>query len=249
MNAKPRLDWLTARPIAHRGLHDSARGVIENTRSAFAAAIAGGYAIECDLQLTADSNAAVFHDDTLERLTLGSGRVRDHALAQIQSIAVRNSTDRVQSLAELLAQVDGKAPLIIELKSHWDGDVTLVRHVLNALAGYRGNHALMSFDPDMIQAVRTHAPSAIRGMVADRAFDAYYDCLSATRRNELRTLAYLSRAAPDFVGFYFRELPYAPVHALRQQGTPVISWTIRSPEQARDALRHSDQVTFEGYRP
>lgn len=249
MRAESGLQWLIARPIAHRGLHDKSLGIVENTASAFAAAIDGGYSIECDLQLTADGKAVAFHDETLERLTLGSGSVRDHTLTQLQSFAIRNSTDRIQSLPELLEQVSGIVPLIIELKSHWDGDLTLVYHALDILSGYRGKYALMSFDPDMVQAIRTHSPSTIRGIVADRAFDPFYECLSASRRNELRTFAYLNRTAPDYISFYFRELPFAPVHALHQRGTPIISWTIRSPEQARDALRHSDQVTFEGYSP
>ena len=71
-------DWLTARPIAHRGLHDAASGVIENTASAFRAAIAGGYGIECDLQISADGEAMVHHDDALGRLTDGTGRLDTH---------------------------------------------------------------------------------------------------------------------------------------------------------------------------
>jgi glycerophosphoryl diester phosphodiesterase len=81
--AKSGLDWLIARPVAHRGLHDAAAGVIENTPTAFAAAVAGNYAIECDLQLSADGEAMVFHDDTLERLTEGSGRLAAMPAAEL----------------------------------------------------------------------------------------------------------------------------------------------------------------------
>ena len=87
----PGLDWLTARPIAHRGLHDAAAGVIENTASAFAAAIAGGYGIECDLQISADGEAMVHHDDALGRLTEGSGRLADMTAAELKAVALQGN--------------------------------------------------------------------------------------------------------------------------------------------------------------
>lgn len=249
MRRTPSPPWLAARPIAHRGLHDKSRGVIENTRSAFAAAVAAGYAIECDVQLTADGEAVVFHDEQLERLMLGAGRVVDHTAAQMTTLALRGSADHVQTLAELLRQVGGAVPLVIELKSQWENNDALVRRALAALAGYRGPYGLMSFDPHMIETVRRLSPATLRGIVADRAFDDSYNMLSSERLLELRSLSHLGRTAPHFLSFYFRDLPFAPLTALRQMATPVISWTIRSPEQARDALRYSDQITFEGYLP
>lgn len=239
--------FITARPIAHRGLHDTSHGIIENTSSAFAAAINKAYSIECDLQLTRDGEAVVFHDDHLDRLTEGHGLVKDHSAEQIKSRKIRNSPDRVQTLAELLAQVKGQVPLIIELKSHWDGDERLAARALEVLKGYAGDHAIMSFDPDVIAAVRGISPGTIRGIVAETAFDSYYDSLPLAKQLELRSFAHVSRTAPDFVSFYFEELPWAPIEALRASGLPVITWTIRSPQQAWQALRHSDQITFEGF--
>ncbi len=246
-SAERALDFITARPIAHRGLHDRERGIIENTASAFAAAIANTYAIECDLQITRDGEAVVFHDDHLERLTEGTGLVREHTAAEMQALTVRGSSNRVQTLAELLAQVKGQVPLVIELKSHWDGDQRLLKRAIELLKGYTGDHCLMSFDPDVIAAVKLHSPNTIRGVVADRAFDRFYDSLPLKTRIELRTLAYLPRTQPDFLSFYAGELPHAPIAAFRASGKPVISWTIRSPEQARMARRYSDQITFERF--
>lgn len=241
------VDFITARPIAHRGLHDFAKGVVENTASAFAAAIARGYAIECDLQLTKDGEAVVFHDDHVERLTHGQGLVKDHTTAEMQQLTIRNSTDRVQTLAELLAQVNGQVPLVIELKSHWDGDERLARRAVELLTTYRGPYCLMSFDPDVIAAVRQIAPHIIRGIVAERATDSYYASLPLPRQTELRTFSHVTRTRPDFVSFYFEELPWAPISALRATGMPIITWTIRSPQQAVMAMRCSDQITFEGF--
>ena len=239
--------FLTAQPIAHRGLHDWRQGVAENTASAFAAAIAGGYAIECDLQLTSDGEAVVFHDEQLERLTEGTGLVKDLTAAGMKQLAIRHSTDRVQTLAELLAQVKGQVPLVIELKSHWDGDQRLAARALDVLKDYRGPYCVMSFDPDVIAAVRRLSPATIRGIVAERADDSYYSALPLAKQMELRTLSHLSRTVPDFVSFFFEELPWAPITALRADGMPVISWTIRTPLQAARARRHSDQITFEGF--
>ena len=241
------VDFLTARPIAHRGLHDFSTGVVENTASAFAAAIAGGYAIECDLQLTRDGEAVVFHDDHVERLTEGRGMVKDHTAAEMKQLTMRNSTDKVQTLAELLTQVNGQVPLVIELKSLWDGDARLAQRAIEELKSYSGPHCLMSFDPDAIAAVRRFAPHIIRGIVAERATDSYYNSLPLPKQTELRTFSHLARTRPDFVSFFYEELPWAPITALRASGMPIITWTIRSPQQAVIAMRCSDQITFEGF--
>jgi glycerophosphoryl diester phosphodiesterase len=241
------VDFLTARPIAHRGLHDFSTGVVENTASAFAAAIAGGYAIECDLQLTRDGEAVVFHDDHVERLTEGRGMVKDHTAAEMKQLTMRNSTDKVQTLAELLTQVNGQVPLVIELKSLWDGDARLAQRAIEELKSYSGPHCLMSFDPDAIAAVRRFAPHIIRGIVAERATDSYYNSLPLPKQTELRTFSHLARTRPDFVSFFYEELPWAPITALRASGMPIITWTIRSPQQAVMAMRCSDQITFEGF--
>jgi len=241
------LDWLCARPIAHRGLHDRARGLVENTAGAFAAAVAGNYAIECDLQITADGEAVVFHDDHLGRLTTATGLVKAHTVDEIKAMTIPDSGDRIQTLAELLAQVSGRVPLVIELKSHWDGSDRLARRAVEVLQSYGGPHCLMSFDPDIIDALRRLSPATLRGIVADRGTDDEYNALPMARRMEMRSFSHLARSRPDFISFYFRDLPFAAIAAYRAAGHPVISWTIRSPAEAADARRFSDQITFERF--
>jgi glycerophosphoryl diester phosphodiesterase len=241
------LSWLTARPIAHRGLHTAERGVIENTSSAFAAAIAGHYAIECDLQLSSDGEAMVYHDETLDRLSEGRGLLIQHTSAQLKTIRFKKSADRMQTLAELLEQVNGRVPLIIELKSHWNRDVALAERALKVLENYAGPYALMSFDPDLLQAVAELSPRTVRGITADRAVDSYYNALPLARRLEMRFLSHLPRTRPHFASFYFRDLPYAPIQNFRAAGLPVITWTIRSEAEAAAASRYGDQITFEGF--
>src|SRR5215831_5510000 len=161
------LDWLIARPVAHRGLHDQ-KTVIENTPSAFAAAIAGHYGIECDLQISADGEAMVYHDDALDRLTQGHGRLDATTAAELKRVAFKATRDRMITLGELCELVAGRATMVIEMKSRFDGDRRLVRRAADMLSSYRGPAALMSFDPGPIAALRAMAPGLTRGLVAQR---------------------------------------------------------------------------------
>ncbi len=241
------LDWLVANPIAHRGLHDEAKGIVENTDDAFAAAMAHGYAIECDIQLTADGEAVVFHDETLERVTMGKGLVIDHSVAALKTVSYRQSKTRMQTLGELLDQVNGKVPLVIEIKTIWDGGAPLTRRALEVLQAYTGPYALMSFDPDAVALLAAIAPQTVRGITADRGVDAYYNMLPIARRLELQGMWHIDRSRPHFVSFDFKGLPFAPVQSIRSMGFPVITWTIKCKADEALARRYSDQVTFEGY--
>jgi glycerophosphoryl diester phosphodiesterase len=243
------LDWLIAKPIAHRGLHDSGQGVIENSKSAFNAAIKAAYPIECDLQITGQGEPIVFHDETLERLTCETGSVKDRSTLELRDIKLKGSDDRIQSLSELLDQVRGRVPLVIELKSHWNDDIKLVDQSIELLAKYSGPYALMSFDPALIKAARRLAPDIVRGIVADRVSDPYYSFLPFSRRLELRSFSHFMSTMPHFISFDWTGLPFGPVSALHRCGVPVICWTVRSPEAASQARRYADQITFEGFRP
>jgi glycerophosphoryl diester phosphodiesterase len=241
------LDWLVARPIAHRGLHNKTDGILENTASAFAGAVAGNYAIECDLQLTGDGEAVVMHDETLDRVMDGTGWVRDHSVRELKALAYRVGSDRVQSLGDLLDQVAGQVTLVIELKSNFDSDVRLAVRALDVLAGYDGPCCLMSFDPVLVQAVAEMSPHTVRGITADRTTDSYYRALPFSQRLNLRHMDHLDKTQPHFISYYFRDLPFVPVQAIRAAGHPIITWTIRNKNEEQLARRYSDQITFEGY--
>jgi glycerophosphoryl diester phosphodiesterase len=241
------MSWLVKRPIAHRGLHDLKNACVENTSSAFARAIDHDYAIECDLQLTADGEAVVFHDETLDRVMQHEGWVRDYSVQQLKRLDFKNCSDRIQTLSELLEQVDGRVTLVIELKSHFDGDVRLALRALEVLVAYKGPYCLMSFDPDLIAALAAHAPDEVRGITADSTEDPYYDFLSPEKRLSLREFHHWEKTQPHFVSYCFTDLPFQSVADIRSSGRPVISWTIRSAADELAARRFSDQITFEGY--
>ena len=241
-------DWLVARPIAHRGLHNK-KTIIENTESAFAVAIKGNYAIECDVQLTADGEAMVFHDHDLDRLTEAKGPVKAHTAEELKRVKLKSTTDRMQTLAELLEQVDGRSSLVIELKSLWDENDALAKRALQVLENYKGACCLMSFDPSLVACLRELSPQTVRGIVADRTTHPYYNALPLVKRYAMRTFSHLAQTQPHFVSYNWRDLPFEPVTEIRKLGHPVISWTVRSKEEASRALRYCDQVTFEGYVP
>src|SRR3954452_14189924 len=139
-------DWLTARPVAHRGLHTLARGIVENMPGAAQAAVDSRFAIECDIQLSADGEAMVHHDDALGRLTGGSGKLVDMTAAELKAVAFKDTPERMMSLSDLCALVAGRVPLVVEVKSHFDGDRRLVARMAQVLSLYSGPVVGMSFD-------------------------------------------------------------------------------------------------------
>jgi glycerophosphoryl diester phosphodiesterase len=247
----PELDWLTAHPIAHRGLHDAAAGVIENTASAFSAAIVGGYGIETDLQISADGEAMVHHDDALGRLTDGTGRLVDMSAAAIKAVRFKASSDRILTLSELCGLVAGRATLVIELKSRFNGDRRLVQRAADVLAAYAGPVAVMSFDPALVQALRTIATALPRGIVAERHYaHPDWDALPASEKWRMAHLLHAARTRPQFVAYGVKDLPAAaPLVARWVFGLPLLTWTVRSEEDRRRARFWADQAIFENIAP
>jgi glycerophosphoryl diester phosphodiesterase len=245
------LAWLTARPVAHRGLHDAARGVIENTASAFQAAIDGGYGIECDVQLSRNGEAMVHHDSELGRLTVGSGPLLALTAAELKIVDFRGSADRMLTLAELCALVAGRVPLLVEIKSRFEGDMRLTQRVAEVLAPYAGPVAAMSFDPGVVATLREIAPHITRGIVAERHYaHAEWSRMTPAQRRSLAFLLHASRSRPQFVAYAVRDLPAAaPLVARHVFGLPLLTWTVRSEEDRRRAARFADQAIFEGFTP
>ncbi len=243
--------WLTARPVAHRGLHDRARGVVENMPGAIAAAIQGNFTIEVDLQLSADGEAMVHHDDDLGRLTMGSGPLRSKTAAELKQVAFKDTSERMMSLSELCAMVDGRVGLLLEVKSHFDGDRKLVGRMAEILKSYRGPVAVMSFDPDQVQALRQHLPELPRGVTAQRSYDdEEWAGLTPAQRNGMLQLRHGFRNRLHFVAYWVKDLPApAPWIARHIFGCALLTWTVRTPEQRAIAEAHADQMIFEGFTP
>jgi glycerophosphoryl diester phosphodiesterase len=244
-------DWLTARPVAHRGLHDRARGIVENMPSAALAAIDGNFAIECDIQLTGDGEAMVHHDDALGRLTEGSGALLGLTATALKEVRFKDTSERMMSLADLCILVRGRVPIIVEVKSHFDGDRRLVKRMAEVLTSYSGPVAGMSFDPDQVVALREMLPELPRGIVAQRHYtEGDWPEATPIQREGMRHLKHALRTQPHFVAYWVNDLPApAPSIARHIFGLPLLTWTVRTAEQRTRASRYADQMIFEGFQP
>lgn len=251
MPAKASLDWLVARPIAHRGLHDKAKGIIENTATAALAAVDAGFAIECDVQLTEDGEAVVFHDFTLDRLTEATGRIDARNAASLADIAMRGTADRIMRLGNWLGAIAGRTPVVIEIKSAFTGDTKLTGRVVELVGAYSGPFALKSFDPLVVKTIREIAPHMPRGIIAMNDYEYEdYAGLSAEEKRALASLLHFGDTKPDFLSWRVRDLPSAAPFLCRSElGLPVMTWTVRTDADRHLARAYADQMVFEGFRP
>ena len=267
--------WLTARPIAHRGLHDASRGVIENTLAAAEAAVAGNFAIECDVQLSRDEEVFVFHDDTLDRLTDAAGTLIEKNAAEIRQARIslpgsdaddvpaplwrreqaRALRSGIPTLGEFLAFVAGRVPIVCELKSRFDGDWRIGDRVSALAASYAGPLALKSFDPDLVAYLRLGHPRLGApgspcpiGIVAEANYDGPdWDFLSPVQKRACETFDHRARSEPDFLSWNVDCLPHrTPFFEKELYGLPVMTWTVRTAAQRKAARKWADQIVFEG---
>ena len=244
-------DWLTARPIAHRGLHDRAAGRPENTLAAARAAVAGGFAIECDVQLSRDGEAMVFHDAALGRLTQASEAVAERSAADLGTLAIAGTAETIPTLQAFLAAIGGAVPVVIEVKSRYDGDLRLATRAAEVAAAHDGPVALKSFDPQVVAALRDLCPTIPRGIVAETTQDdPVYAALPPSLRRALSDVLHFAETRPDFLSWRVDDLPCAPTYLCRLLGQiPVMAWTVRTEDQRARAAAHADQMVFEGFVP
>ncbi len=240
-------------PLAHRALHDVARGRPENSRAAIHAAIRAGYGIEIDLQLSRDGAAMVFHDYDLARLTGQRGPVQQRLAAELAEVRLLGGNEGIPTLAEVLELVDGRAALLIELKDQQGQmgvtDGRLEAATAAALQGYSGPVAVMSFNPEMMVALRELAPGVARGLVTCDYSAGDWPLLRAERRDALRAIPDYGRAGASFLSHQAQDLARDRVAELAAAGADLLCWTIRSPEQEARARAIAGNVTFEGYLP
>jgi glycerophosphoryl diester phosphodiesterase len=238
-------------PLAHRGYHDHAAGVIENSLSAFRAAVEAGYGIELDVQRSADDVAVVFHDDDMDRLTDATGAFRSYSAAELGRIRLHGSADTIPTLQEVLALVAGRVPVLVEIKENWntmeDTEGVLEAAVAAALRGYAGPVAVMAFNPHCIAHMARLAPDVPRGLTTE-AYDPIQNApISAEVCAHLREIPDYDRTDSSFISHQASDLTRPRVAALKAQGAAILCWTIRSPEAEAAARRIADNITFEGY--
>jgi len=230
--------WLKQTPIAHRALHDEKDGIYENTLSAAARAVAGGYAIEVDLQPSRDGVPMVFHDYTLERLTGITGNTRDLTAAELGRIKIGGTNDVIPTLAELLETVKGKSGLLLELKGQKGADDGFVKAVAETLEGYKGPVTIMSFNHWLLKDARAVAPRLSLGLTAKGDDSAYEEHQKIAEQCNI-----------DFLSYALKTLDCRFVRDFKKTGRPVISWTVRSAKDALRSAEFADQITFGRFIP
>ena len=244
------------RPIAHRGLHDSkSAGRTENSRPAFEAAIARGYGIECDLRPAKGGLPVVFHDETLERVTNGTGTIAHQTAASLRDVLYPDGTG-VMTFAELLQLAAGQVPLLVEIKSEWDPpDLEFLAEIARLSRAYQGPLALMSFDPVVLTQLRALAPGIPRGMISglyeSEDGDTWWaDKIDKDRAYRLAHLLECGPVHPAFIAYHVKALPTPVTRFVRDVlGLPLFTWTVRDADDLARAQTWADAPIFEGIDP
>ncbi|MGJ8529737.1 glycerophosphodiester phosphodiesterase family protein [Maritalea sp.] len=239
MNA---LEAAFAQPIAHRGLHDVEQGVIENSKSAFVAAIEAGFGIECDIQLTGDDQPVVFHDYVLDRLTAQKGKLTALSFDQLSRIPLGGTADRTMHFSELLTLVDGNAPLIVELKSQGKRNPMIAKAVIKTAQGYKGALVFKSFDAGILYQMRRLGATWPLGIVVK---EKDYNPVTWLAAIVSRHLMHYPWTRFEFISCKVIDLKLPMVRFFRAMGKKTMTWTIKSKAEVELARLGADQIVFE----
>lgn len=233
-------------PVAHRGLW-SPDGPPENSLAAFQAACAAGYGIELDVQLSADGEAMVFHDDDLERMTGARGRLGDRTTAELAELRLKGSDERIPTLVETLALVGRRAMVHVELKTPYGHVGPLEQRTHEILIDHTGPVCVIGFNPYSHAWFAERFPGVLRGL--DSWSYRKAPQMTEAQRASFARLEHVAIAKPHFLALGLDMLPCPRAAALRDGGLPVVAWTVRRPEQW-DAVRDGcDNLIFEGFHP
>ena len=230
--------WISQRPIAHRGFHDLNEDRPENSLAAILAAVDAGFAIECDLQVSATGEPVVFHDPTLNRMTGKAGNVWEKTPQELAKLSLLGTDQVIEKLATVLEEIGGRVPVILELKGNLDRDAGLVPGVAQCLKSYSGLIGVMSFNHWLCAQFHELMPDIPRGLTAqgnDRTYDGH---IAAMHDYDLQ-----------FVSYKVQDVDCRFVRDMRALGLPVITWTVKDEKARKWTKDHADQMTFEGFDP
>ncbi len=234
--------WLVETPIAHRGYHD--KTAPENSLGAFAKAIEKGYAIELDVHLLADDTVVVFHDESLARMTSNDGYLKYLNKEDIKSLRLAGTKETIPTLAEVLALVDGKVPLLIEVKNKYKVG-KLEQAVINLLKHYKGEFAIQSFNPYSLAYFKKHAPNFLRGQLS-----GYFkgEKLAWLKKFMLKSMRLNKKVSePHFISYEASTLPNR--YTKKYKNLPLLAWAVKSKEEYMNIIKYCDNVIFENFEP
>ena len=229
--------------FAHRGLYEKDQSVPENSLAAFRRAIDAGYGIELDIQLTKDGEVVVFHDDDLRRACGKESMVRDLTLAELKELPLFGTSEKIPLFSEVLSLVEGRVPLIVELKTQGAKNAELSLKARDMLFAYRGPYCVESFDPRIVRWFRMNAPWIFRGQLACPKDSYNKDTPPFAKEIFSRCLCNFY-GRPQFISYENGPKP-GLVSLAEAMGAFRVVWTShdRSDEKGNDA------VIFEHYAP
>lgn len=230
--------WLIKRPVAHRGLWNDK--ITENSLSAYANAVKNNYPIEIDVYMTADGEIVSFHDYTLERMTGKKGLIYESTLAEIKKLRLKGSDEKIPTLKEVLDLVNGKVPLLIELKDQPKDEY--VKTAVDILKNYKGEFAVQSFNPFYVNTIRKIAPGFIRGILAtENAQDQ-----KPLTKFVLKHMSLNFLCKPDFISYSYTGLP---LKKSKVKNLPVLAWTVTDAATAEKIKPFCNNIIFENFIP
>ncbi|MEZ5757273.1 MAG: glycerophosphodiester phosphodiesterase family protein [Emcibacteraceae bacterium] len=234
--------WLAKTSYAHRGLHGSRTGYVENSLSAFKEAAERGFGIELDVLLSRDNIAMVFHDTELGRLTTHAGNTIDYSADELSKIKLSNSNDIILTLQYVLSQIGAKTRILIEIKGDQGHFHEIAEAVWNDIKFYPDDIAIMSFYPEIIKYFKAYYPGVPRGLVATTIDDGE---LPKEYLNPDKQLRLIKSLDVDFIAYDIRILPNKVTRYCREHNIPVLTWTVRSEEERIKAKDNTDNIIFE----
>ncbi len=234
--------WLVETPVAHRGFHNDA--CPENSLSAFKNAIAHGYAIELDVQMLSDGTVVVFHDESLSRMTGNDGYLKFLTKEDLPILKLKGTKECIPTLEETLKLIDGQTPIIIEVKNMAKVG-GLEQKVIDALAKYKGEVAVASFNPMVLAYFKQHAPHILRGLLA--GYLKHMKMKFFTRWGMKRMVLAKKVAGADFIMYEAKTLPNRFVKKFKK--LPLLAWTVKSQEEYLRVVKYCDNIIFEGFEP
>ena len=243
---KKEMKKFKSRLYAHRGLHNEERA--ENSMSAFKAAVDAGYGIELDIRLSKDGKLVVFHDDTLDRVCGREGKVIDFTAEELADFKLNGTNDGVPLFSNVLSLVDGKVPLLVEIKEN-PGDSAVSKAACEMLKEYKGDFIVESFNPLSLKTVKENMPEITRGLLSHRYYE--YEQYKKPLYFALQALLLNFLCRPAFIAYDHRHAKAFGLRFIRGFfDVPTLAWTVRSAEEEAIARKNGfDGIIFENYIP
>lgn len=247
MTGKSDVSALMGVHYAHRGLHDNKGDAPENSLAAIRKAVENGYGIEFDVQLTRDRIPVVFHDESLKRVCGVEGNVRDYTYEELQQFPLLSSQERIPLLSDVLGAVDGRVPLIIEIKIH-ENPAEVCARADELIGAYKGPYCIESFDPRAVAWYKKNRPQVIRGQLS-----ANFNTPTRREKFKEKLVHHLLTnviARPDFIAYdHHSKGNLSRVLCRRVFGMLSVAWTLKSQQELDAAKEDFDLFIFEQFIP